>query len=250
MINALTRSSAFYSRREIWFYDGGPYPRASNTLFYQASSLPDGEVEGVEVFTTTSLDLAKSPDAILDGVSKTTRYDIRKGEEFGVETEVFEHPPPSVVETFVSDHREFALDRGLLGIEQERVERLAHAGAFTITRALFEGRIVATHGYVHDETRARLLISYGVQDLENPALRGYANKLLHWEDIKSFRRSGRTVYDFGGIDLEAAAGIARFKLSFGGYTESSHNCAVRTGLYRVLRRSLERRSTTTPQSLG
>lgn len=60
------------------------------------------------------------------------------------------------------------------------------------------------------------------------------------EDILSFRRAGRTAYDFRGIDLDRAAGIAPFKLSFGGNTESSRNCPVQTGLYGALRRWRER----------
>ena len=246
MISVVTRSALFYRRREIWFYEGGPYPSDSNVVFYQASALPDGEVERVEQFITTCLDLTRSPEDLLGRVSKTTRYEIRKAKKLGVETERFGRPGPEQIARFVTGHRDFARSRGLGGVELERIERLVRAGAFTIAQAVFGGQVVTTHGYIHDETRTRLLISYGAEDVGDKALRGYANRLLHWEDILSFRRAGRTAYDFGGIDLDRVAGVARFKLSFGGNTESSRNCTVRTGLYGALRRWRERTTSSAP----
>lgn len=247
MISVVTRSSLLYNRREVWFYGGGPHASASNTVFYQATTLPEGAVERVETFTTTSLDLARGLDDLLGGVHKTTRYDIRKGEQLGISTEALQRPPASSVEAFVNGHHDFARDRGLLGIEHQRVRRLSDAGHFTITRALFEGRVLATHGYVHDETRSRLLISYGSKAVETSALRGYANKLLHWKDIAHFHAAGLTIYDFGGIDPEAATGRSRFKVSFGGYRESSNNCVLRRGLYGAIAR---RRDKKAPLSAG
>ena len=242
MISVVTRSTLFYRRREIWFYDGGPYPHDSNTIFYQAFALPNGKSDGAEEFVTTCLDLTRSPDDLLSHVNRTTRYHIRKGGKLGVETQVFDHPTAEQIMRFVEGHRADSRKRGLGGIEPERVKRLVGAGAFTITHALLDGRVLATHGYVHDETRARLLVSYGADDLADEALRGYANKLLHWEDILAFRDSGRSVYDFGGIDLEGTPGIARFKLSFGGSPETSRNVVVWSGLYGSLRRWQERRT--------
>ena len=242
MISVVTRSTLFYRRREIWFYDGGPYAAASNTIFYQASVIPNGMSHAGEEFVTTCLDLTRSPDDLLNEVNRTTRYHIRKGGKLGVETQVFDHPTAEQIMKFVEGHRADSRKRGLGGIEPERVNRLVGAGAFTITQALLDGRVLATHGYVHDETRARLLVSYGAPDLADEALRGYANKLLHWEDLLAFRDSGRSVYDFGGIDLDEAAGIARFKLSFGGNTEKSRNFVAWSGLYGSLRRWQERRT--------
>ena len=85
-----------------------------------------------------------------------------------------------------------------------------------LTKVLQNNIEIATHFYIFDDKRVRLLYSYHNIEFLDDTLRSYANKFLHWEDILFFKSKNFLFYDFGGINMDNHPGISKFKLAFGG----------------------------------
>ena len=85
--------------------------------------------------------------------------------------------------------------------------------------AVLNGEILAAHSYLEDkETGIVRLMESGSLRLNNQypsKLIAYANKLLHYYDIKYFTEQSLKFYDFGGWD--DLPGLLAFKQSFGAY---------------------------------
>ena len=64
-------------------------------------------------------------------------------------------------------------------------------------------------------------------------MRSYANKLLHWIEIKDFKGRQFELFDWGGINPENLPGITRFKLSFGGTSEKCYSYIKISPLFKL-----------------
>jgi hypothetical protein len=175
---------------------------------------------------TRILDLSPSPEAIFHGLSKNTRYEIgRARERDNLETRLILAPDSEEVSEFVEYYDAFADSKGIPPIRRSQFEAVAEAGKLVISAARSrEGELLAAHAYLFDRDRARLSHSASLFRLEGDSRErrriGRANRLLHWEDIVSFREAGVTSYDMGGwyteSQNEALLRINSFKREFGG----------------------------------
>ena len=102
-----------------------------------------------------------------------------------------------------------------------------------ITMACHENVTLVMHSYVLDneDKKARLLHSASdfrsMPSADDRALVGRANRFLHYNDMLHLKNCGFSVYDFGGIEVDAESTektqISSFKLGFGGITVSQSN---------------------------
>lgn len=206
---------------EFWF--GEPVSGVDVALLRQAPSVPSGVK--AEAFETLHIDLAQSPDQLLANVHPDTRYDIRRATgKDGLTTRHFASPAADELGAFAQFYSEFASSRGLGSPTVQSLEQRGAMGQLQLSNVEREGVIQAWHAYVVAFGRARLLYSathpLAVSTAKDRAALGRANRLLHWQDILTFKEQGLKTYDLGGIPPEGDAGgldgIRRFKLGFGG----------------------------------
>jgi hypothetical protein len=102
-----------------------------------------------------------------------------------------------------------------------------------VTRVMRGGNVLVMHAYVVDEALGRANLVYsasqfrGKDEKETRRLYSRANRWLHFEDLRLFKRRGFGCYDFGGYakgttdpSLEA---VNEFKDSFGGRVVEESN---------------------------
>jgi hypothetical protein len=168
-------------------------------------------------FTTVLIDLAAEPEALLAGMHKNVRGEIRRAEGEGIEW-----TGGMDLEAFAVFHRAFALEKGIDPVSVAQLETFGDT--LFLTRAAQNGTVLAQHAYLLDraEGRARFLYSSsGRFEGANSALVGRANRWCHWKDMTHLRDHGIRTYDLGGIAVgraatEGLAGINEFKMRFGG----------------------------------
>lgn len=175
---------------------------------------------GIKKYTKTIvLPLHNSIETTWASFSATLKYDIKKGESEGIQC--FFNKDIKVFTTF---YNEFAKSKNLHIFDSSRMEEF-NIPEWKCSFAVFNGEILAAHSYLEDsETGIVRLMESGSLRLNNQypsKLIAYANKFLHYHDIKYFTEQGLQFYDFGGWD--DLPGLLYFKKSFGAYPIEVHN---------------------------
>ena len=235
---------------EVYFADELKDPHVSGDLvvFLQASTGGERCVP----FHTLHLDLANDADRLWAEFSKTTQYEIRRGESR--DGCAFSTPrPPSLgdIDEFARFYDGFARTVGVPRCNTTKLRSLNRCGALVISRvADIRGAPLAFHVYIVTARRARLLYSASARHAAgSPAERaavGRANRALHWMDIQTFQGQAMAIYDFGGLALTddpRLQAIDAFKQGFGGKAVREYNCYLpRTLFGRVALAYLGRRA--------
>jgi hypothetical protein len=205
--------------------------------------------EGSRELHTLVLDLSADEDALLEEMSKDTRYKIRRAMQKDP-LQVAAAPEPSAVEVdeFADFYDRFAAAQSVSLAFRPRLHALAERGSLALTAVSDEdGEVLVRHAYVAARGRGFMLYSGSVLDQSGDSgvrnLIGRANRYLHWHDIRLFKERGFGLYDFGGLDVtgrsEKTAGIARFKQGFGGEVRPVYSStSARSALGAVAKRLL------------
>lgn len=102
-----------------------------------------------------------------------------------------------------------------------------------ITGCRNDSETLVYHTYLFDELNARLYQSCSLfrgDNDEDAKVVGFANRGLHWYDMRSFRDKGIKWYDWGGISsTEKPNGIDQFKMGFGGEQHLYYNVTIPKG---------------------
>jgi hypothetical protein len=184
-------------------------------------------------FSTLLLDLRRDEEGLWGEVKSGCRQEIRRARDRdGLTVDVFDAPGKEEVADFLRFYDASARVKGIGSGDARVLARLADGSGLSLGRvASADGTALAWHAYVVAAGRARLLHSAIRRDegpAESAALRGRANRLLHWSEICHFRGRGLLQYDFGGLALGAKggtlAGIDAFKKTFGGETAVEFKC--------------------------
>ena len=161
------------------------------------------------------LDLGPSEDAILAGMRKTVRYEIRHAEKDGIE--VFSTTNPEYLKEFFALYAQTSTRQGFVphtGIREEfevftkkhqAVLYLGKAGGQTLSAAIilyYGNQAIYHHGA---SVPSKLPVS----------------SVIQWEAIREAKKRGMNVYNFWGIAPENSLkhpwrGITLFKKGFGG----------------------------------
>jgi len=224
--------------RYVWFAPK-PSPRDALDLVIFAQCKHDQPVLGFarRKFTTKIIDLRKSGEELLKGMSSRSGTEVRRARREGIEVREVED-----VDEFVAFYNAFAVAKKLSTVSADelvnwRTETVALA-------AVLDGAALAMHSYIVDrgDSRARLLHSGGVFrsmiSNEERAVAARANRLLHYEAMLRFKELGIEKYDLGGYAQDTLdpqlANIAKFKDTLGGEVVREDHY-VSTPLYLIQR---------------
>lgn len=177
--------------------------------------------------TTLWTKLDRETDDIIALIDKSVRYEIRRAQKDGVETKFINSQQlltdPGILSAFSSAYNHFLKTKNLAGsFNSNVVKAYIKANAFYVSLARYQEQDYVFHGYVCDGSIGRLLYSVSLFRDENHtgtrALIGRANRLLHMNDILSFKELGYSIYDWGGCsdENEDLRKITNFKKGFGG----------------------------------
>lgn len=163
-----------------------------------------------------TLDLTKDEDALLSGMRKTTRYEIRRADKEGIN--IFSTRDPKYLKEFFSLYESTSTRHGFVphtGIREE-FELFAKKNQAVLYIGSFEGNVTA----------AAIILYYGNQAIYHHGAsiqsKVPASYRLQWEAIQDAKKRGMKVYNFWGIAPENSPkhpwrGITLFKKGFGGH---------------------------------
>ncbi|MDR2408286.1 MAG: peptidoglycan bridge formation glycyltransferase FemA/FemB family protein, partial [Bacteroidales bacterium] len=165
----------------------------------------------------------ESEDVIFSKIERGTRYEInrcRSKDNITIKT----LDSASNKESFYQIYDEFAVSKSLPRIRKNEVDLLIKNNMYIIRSCVYDNKKIVYHTYITSGRRVRLAASISFlkasDDNKFRNLIGRANRLLHWDDILYFKNNGYTIYDFGGIGIDATnrevSGINKFKEGFGG----------------------------------
>ncbi|MGP8246990.1 MAG: hypothetical protein ACLQVN_21035 [Bryobacteraceae bacterium] len=206
-----------------FFFDERETAAEADIVRYQFRPAPIAGCRSHD-FHSLCLDLGRDTDALLGGMHRETRYEIRRASREGLGHEFAARPEAGWMAAFYDFYDRFADSRQLLRVNRTRVEALARHGMLWLSRASAgDGRVLVWHAYLRSGARACLMHSasfYRLGDKGGAALVSRANRFHHWADIQRFREEGLAIYDFGGWyaghEDTGKLRVNRFKESFGG----------------------------------
>lgn len=231
--------------RAVWFAEqrDKAFERNCDLVYYHY--ILNKPFSPSKTVTTLWTDLNNEPDKLIAQVDKSVRYEIRRAQKDGVETKFFNSKQllenPEIIRAFCLAYNHFLKTKNLAGsFNSNVVKAYIGANAFYVSLARYREKDYVFHGYVCDGTIARLLYSVSLfRDENDPgtkALVGRANRLLHMNDILSFKELGYSTYDWGGCsdENEDLRKIANFKRGFGRRSVLVYDALVPCSLFGKL----------------
>jgi hypothetical protein len=206
--------------RTKWFAKEVSWIDSFRLVSYVQSAQPSSRLGFIRhTFQTKVIDLTASEDWIFGQFRKNTRYGIRRARRDGV-TCHFDGDPV----TFRRFYNQFARGRGLRPIPSGLIE--SAVAEVCLSYARLDDGVLVMHCTLADRTlrRGRLWYSCSCHTLEDSLevrnTVGRANRLLHFEDMRYFKRQKLAIYDFGGYSADQTdrkrMAINAFKDGFGG----------------------------------
>lgn len=164
------------------------------------------------------LDLSPSPDELLAGMRKSTRYEVRQAAKMGVKVEATSEP--AKIDEFTHLLRQTVARQGFAAQSENYLQAqfatLAPKGLEKLYLASYDGQVLAAAiiGYFGDS------VSYlHGASVKSDVPAAYA---LQWQAILDAKEAGYKLYDFWGVapndnPKHPWAGLSLFKRGFGGY---------------------------------
>lgn len=218
---------------ELWFGEGPGTERVDVLKYRQSPTRPPRG--RVSEFHTLVIDLGLSEAEIRSGFNKGTDYEARRAEtKDGLVTATVDLSSPGTLDAYIAFYNAFTSSKGLPPAEPRTLAAYASASALVIREVRIAGELLVLHAYLMREGRTRLLQSAShFREVEDGSIRGLvgrANRFLHWDDLRYFKASGCSLYDFGGwyegSEDEEKLNINRFKEGFGGRIVREYNATV------------------------
>jgi len=193
--------------------------------------------------STTIMDITGDDDALMAGMKKKTRYNIRLSEKKGV---TVRQGAPGELDTWYAIYEETAKRDKIALHEKEYYQTIFNLAAgsegdpdIRLYLAEIDGNVEAGIVVSHQGKRATYLYGASSNNKRN-AMPAYG---LQWTAIKAARDAGCESYDFYGIPPmedpnHPMAGLYRFKVGFGGaivHRPGSWDLPFKPGLYKVYR---------------
>lgn len=180
-------------------------------------------------FETLITDLSESEEEIKQHFSKSCKYKVNRAAREDVSCQIIKSEDISDEEIaeFCNFFSAFWESKGLSLSDKEKLmqelKEYRKKKALTIGYAVVNGEKAVYHTHIGDDNTARLLHSASLYRLQKDEegntknLIGMANRLLHFEEMKHFKKKGIARYDWGGAGhTEDVLHITEFKESFGG----------------------------------
>ncbi len=204
-------------RRHLWFVRMNPVLSDTPQLrhLFAANGLRPAAIHRMDGEQCWVLDLSQSEVALLSGMRKTTRYEIRRAVKEGVE--VFTTENPAHLKDFFALYEQTSARHGFVphnGI-QEEFEIFAKKHQAILYLGKVQGKTLAV----------AIILYYGHQAIYHHGAsipsKIPASSAIQWEAIQEAKKRGMKVYNFWGIAPENSTkhpwrGITLFKKGFGG----------------------------------
>ena len=228
----------------VWFAKE-LFKRPGIVAYYEyAGKKPDMQYTEFETLIT---DLSESEEVIKQHFSKSCKYKVNRAIREDVQWAILDSDviTDDELENFCNFFSSFWESKGTSLSDKEKVLQELHAyrdvAALTLAYAKVNGERAVYHTHIADDTTARLLHSASLYRLQKDEegntknLIGMANRLLHFEEMKHFKKLGKTRYDWGGAGhTEDVIHITEFKESFGGTPVVYYNFEQVNGLLAKL----------------
>lgn len=229
----------FYSIERIWFQNtiNTEIHEADIERYLRMNNLMNiNRLKGVYTIDSVDTLITNLKDAteeiLMNNMTKTVRYEIKKCMKENVKIEFYKYDNPEIqkiIEDFRCVYTNFCLmsnqKKLIKDFDLNKVNSYIQNQCILVTKAEFlNGKVY--HMYVWS-TKYALLV-YSASDFRNKNvdrnLAGRANKLLHFKDMLFFREMNVLCYDWGNVsNFEAPNGIDKFKMSFGGKRMTVYN---------------------------
>ncbi len=191
----------------------------------------NGSFRKKQEFHSCINDLTIPEEELLKGIHKNVRYEIRRSEKDDVEVRFYTAKDVledrKLLNVFADIYEKMYRSKGMnTTLNLTTIQKYLEVNGIFFSTIYYQGELAIFHSYICDEREVRLLHSASCfrDEDTDPNLIGRANKRLHWDDMKYFKESNYTEYDWGGIsDLENPNGIDAFKLKFGGEKITYYN---------------------------
>ena len=206
--------NTYYFAKENADYDLNAHVKAFSHSFVPRSNL--------RTLETLQFELTKSKDDLLMAMHKTTRRQIRRAAEQGLEHVVIENPSDADLKEFQVFYNHFAKNKKTHtcnSFHMKTMKLLREQNALTIAYMKDkQNRVFCYRVYITDGEFAMNLYSAShFRMADSPELKkilGQANRYLIWKCMLSFKDKGYKRYDMGGLTDDE--NIRRFKFGFGG----------------------------------
>lgn len=180
-------------------------------------------------FETLITDLSESEEEIKQHFSKSCKYKVKRAAREDVSCQILDSE--QITDKEIADFCEFFSafweSKGSSLSDKEKLiqelKEYREKKALTIGYAVVNGEKAVYHTHIGDDDTVRLLHSASLYRLQKDEegntknLIGMANRLLHFEEMKHFKKKGIARYDWGGAGhTEDVMHITEFKESFGG----------------------------------
>ncbi|MGZ3863966.1 MAG: hypothetical protein ACXVPN_05650 [Bacteroidia bacterium] len=236
MLEFTTNNFLFFSRKEVWFYNGEKVTEGSYTVYTAAQKTIQGRTTFLEKYNTTIIDLSKTEIELQNAIHPTFRYDIRIAEKNSITTLLIDNPTQKDCLKLINDYNRFAFEKKLKPMKKNWLMTLQKKESIYISKAFSGNTEIATHVYIFDDETISLSSSFHDNTYTDQKLRSAANKLLHWKDIIAFKNRGFLQYDFGGLNMTKLPGVSKFKMSFGGKTTENYRfIKTHSLIYRLIK---------------
>lgn len=213
----------WYKQGKIWFLD--------NIFIFQINEEINEKWFKKNIFNSWIIDLKQEAEAILKKFSDTTRNEIKRAAKEWLQYWYKENLMWNDLVKYYLFYNEFLKAKWLKTISIFDIEK--YKGHLFLTHSMLENEILNYHLYIIDKSteKVRLLQSCSLfrkeSDKNKINIIGYANRWLHYYDMKLFKELWYWEYDFWWLYLwtedKQKINIDKFKLSFWPETVTQYN---------------------------
>ncbi|HYF69234.1 MAG TPA: hypothetical protein VD884_13915 [Ohtaekwangia sp.] len=150
-------------------------------------------------FKNGIIDLTKPVDAIFERLDKGFRYEVRRAEKETVRLDAVKDLTSKHVTLIYKFYKQFCEDKEISPISLEFFLLYSRQQALYISMAFLEGLTLQYHIYLRGVHELILLASFPGSLKARKNILGFANRALHWNDIKFALNAGLSVYNLGGM---------------------------------------------------
>ncbi len=230
MVLIITQRRWLVRRAECWYEVTPQHPHADIVEYLHLEA--PLQHSRTDVFETIVLDLTRAEAELFAEMNKTTRNEIRRASQEGLQYQVRVPDRRAISELCAFYERHHVWD-GAKGAGRWCRSHLK-CGTLDLSQVAHpDGTVLVWHVYYRDQRHARLKYSVSLSRETNITMRsmiGRANRYHHWEDIRRFQSEGLDIYDLGGhyrgTSDEKLLRINRFKEGLGGRITTCFHCTV------------------------
>ena len=200
------------------------------------SKLPENWYTANEKSYTVISNLTMNEEELLNLMRKKVKYEVTRAEKDELTYEIYDSEQlandQTIIEEFEKAYIHFAKeleDKNVIkAYKRDKIDLYIRNHCLLLT-CMRKGNLAVYHVYMYDENEAVLMFSvsdFRDEDIDRN-LAGRANKLLHYDDMRYFKKEGLKKYDWGNISSkENYNGIDNFKISFGGEICDKYNVLI------------------------